>query len=306
MLANQSRGNHLITSKIEHEAILNTARFLERLGFQVTYLDVDSYGMVPLEAVEQAITEKTTLISIMHANNEVGTIEPIADIARIARRRGIALHTDAVQTFGQIPVTPEALGVDALSISAHKINGPKGVGALCIRRGTAIDAIVHGGGQERGRRSGTENVAGIVGFAEAVRLMLRERDAVAERCTQLRDAFIAELQARMPDVSLNGHPTLRLPNNINISVPGVEGEAMLLNLDLAGIAASSGSACASGSIEPSHVLTAMRLPPERLRSALRLTLGRSTSDTDMAYALETLVSTARRLQEMAGHNITAV
>ncbi len=288
MLANQSRGNHLITSKIEHEAILNTARFLERLGFQVTYLDVDSYGMVPPEAVEQAITDKTTLISIMHANNEVGTIEPIADIARIARQRGIALHTDAVQTFGQIPVTPEALGVDALSISAHKINGPKGAGALYVRRGTAIDAIVHGGGQERGRRSGTENVAGIVGFAEAVRLMLRERDAVAERCTRLRDAFVAELQTRMPDVSLNGHPTLRLPNNINISVPGVEGEAMLLNLDLAGIAASSGSACASGSIEPSHVLTAMRLPPERLRSALRLTLGRSTSDADMAYALETL------------------
>ena len=242
----------------------------------------------------------------MHANNEVGTIEPIAEIGRIAHARGILMHTDAVQTFGQIDVSPDALEVDALSISAHKINGPKGVGALYVRRGTPIDAIVHGGGQERGRRSGTENVAGVVGFAEAVQLMLRDRDALAARWTRMRDAFIAALQAKLPDVSLNGHPTLRLPNNINVSVPGVEGEAMLLNLDLAGIAASSGSACASGSIEPSHVLTAMHLPDNRLRSALRLTLGRSTTDADMAYALGTLVGTAHRLQEMAGHNITAV
>ena len=242
----------------------------------------------------------------MHANNEVGTIEPIAEIAEIAHARGVLMHTDAVQTFGQLALDVEALGVDALSVSAHKINGPKGVGALYIRRGTPIEPILHGGGQERGRRSGTENVAGIVGFAAATQTMLRDRALLAAKWSRMRDKFIDDLMRRVPGVSLNGHPILRLPNNINISVPGVEGEAMLLNLDLAGIAASSGSACSSGSIEPSHVLMAMHLPDNRLRSALRLTLGRSTSDGDLAYALDALVSTALRLREMTGHNITAI
>jgi cysteine desulfurase len=304
LIANQARGKHFITTMVEHEAVLKTAEFMEKMGWRVTRLPVDEYGRVAPSQVAEAITDDTVLVSVMHANNEVGTILPIAQISQVAHNRGALMHTDAVQSFGQLPVDVDTLGVDLLSLSAHKIYGPKGVGALYVRRGTPIEALIHGGGQERERRSGTENVAGIVGFAEATRLMLQERDFQAERQRSLRDRWIEKALQILPKAKLNGHPTERLPNNINISVEGVEGEAMLLGLDLAGVAASSGSACASGSIEPSHVLLAMGIGPERVRSALRLTLGRSTTEEDLAYALDTLKKTATRLREMTEHNIS--
>jgi cysteine desulfurase len=305
MMANRAKGDHLITSSIEHDAVLNSARFLETIGFEVTYVGVDEFGMISPEEVADAITDKTALISIMHANNEVGTIQPIVEIAKIARERGVLIHTDAVQSFGQLPVSVEVLGVDAISISSHKIYGPKGAGALLVRRGIPLLPLLHGGGQERNRRSGTENIPGIAGFAEAVRLLLAERDANSKRMRGLRDKFLSDGAKQIAGLRVNGHPTQRLPNNINFSVPGVEGEAMLLNLDLAGIAASSGSACASGSIDPSHVLLAMNLPPETVRSALRLTLGRSTTQSELETTLQTLVRTTQRLTQMTEHTLHA-
>jgi cysteine desulfurase len=285
MLAHRQRGNHLVTTQIEHEAVLKTARFLETLNFDVTYLAPDAEGRIPPEQVADALTDRTTLVSIMHANNEVGTIQPIRAIADIVHARGILLHTDAVQTFGQLPVTVTDLGADLLTLSGHKIYGPKGVGALYARSGIPIEPWLHGGTQERERRAGTENVPAIVGFAEATRWMLQERDAVAARLTRLRDLLISELTFGIPHAVLNGHPTERLPNNVNISFPGLEAESLLLSLDLAGLSASSGSACTSGSIEPSHVLLAMGLPDTRVRSAIRLTLGRTTSENDIHAAV---------------------
>jgi len=304
LVANQAKGRHFITTTIEHDAVLKTADHMERLGWRVTRLPVDEYGMVTPEQVAEAISSDTALVSVMQANNEVGTILPIAEIAAEAHKRGVLMHTDAVQSFGQLPVNVDALGVDLLSLSAHKIYGPKGVGALYVRRGTPIEALIHGGGQERERRSGTENVPGIAGLAAATRLMLQERDTQAERMRRLRDQWISEALGALPNAQLNGHPIERLPNNINISVAGVEGEAMLLGLDLAGVAASSGSACASGSIEPSHVLLAMGIGPERVRSALRLTLGRATTEEELGYALDVLKKTTARLTEMTEHNIS--
>ena len=305
MLANRARGDHLIVSTIEHDAVLHAARFLETVGFRVTYAPVDSLGLVDPQFVVDVITDRTVLVSIMHANNEVGTIQPLAEIAEIAHQHGVLMHTDAVQSFGQLPVSGPRLGVDAISVSSHKIYGPKGAGALYLRRGIAIEPLFHGGGQERDRRSGTENIPGIAGFAEATRLLLLERDANSARMRRLRDKFIADASQRIPGLRLNGHPVQRLPNNINFSVPGVEGEAMLLNLDLAGIAASSGSACASGSIDPSHVLLAMNLPPELVRSALRLSLGRSTTASQLDHALEVLAKTTERLTRMTSHSLHA-
>lgn len=304
-LANKNRGNHIVTTAIEHDAVLKTADFLEHLGWQVTRLPVDRFGMVWAEQVAEAITDHTVLVSVMHANNEVGTIQPIADIAAVARERGVLIHTDAVQSFGYLPVDVGSLGVDLLSLSAHKIYGPKGVGALYVRRGVGIEAMMHGGGQERERRSGTQNVAGIVGFAEAARLVLADRESEAARQRVLRDRWIGKALESLPGAALNGHPTERLPNNINISIAGVEGESLLLSMDLAGVAASSGSACASGSIEPSHVLTAIGVAPERARGALRLTLGRSTTSEYLDYALQVLHDASARLAPMAGHNISA-
>ena len=295
MLANKSRGNHLITTQIEHEAVTETARFLETLGFRVTYLPVDEFGTVSPQSVADALTDDTILVSVMHANNEVGTIQPLKEIADIVHTRGAFLHTDAVQTFGQLPVTVGALGADLITLSAHKIYGPKGVGALYVRSGITIEPLLHGGGQERERRSGTENVAAIAGFDEAVRCLLPEREAEAARLTPLRDRLWAGILAHLPNAVLNGHPTHRLPNNLNFSLPGLDAETLLLSLDRAGVSASSGSACTSGSIEPSHVLSAMGLSDARLKSALRLTLGRGTTAEEIDRTVEIVAEIAERL-----------
>jgi cysteine desulfurase len=293
--AAQSRGGHLVTSQIEHEAVLRSCAFLESLDFRVTYVAPDRAGRVAPEAVAAAVTDRTVLISVMHANNEVGTIQPVAEIARIARQNGALMHTDAVQTFGRLPVTADALGADLISVSSHKIYGPKGVGALYVREGVPIEPLLHGGSQERERRAGTENVAGIVGFAAATTLAMAERAGDEPRVRRLRDRLTDRLLRDVTGAVLNGHPTDRLPGNVNISVPPLEAEAILLSLDIAGISASSGSACSSGSIEPSHMLIAMGLPDDVVRSALRFTLGRSTTDEEIDRAGEIIVETVRRL-----------
>ena len=288
-------GTHLVTTQIEHEAVGETARFLERLGFGVTFVPVDEWGRVPPQAVAEAMTDRTALVSVMHANNEVGTVQPLGEIAAIVHARGAYLHTDAVQTFGQLPVNVHALGADLVTVSAHKVYGPKGAGALYVRSGVPIEPLLHGGGQERERRAGTENVPAVVGFGEAVRRMLPERDTEAARLTALRDLFLASLRRRLPNIVLNGHPTERLPNNLNVSFPGLDAETLLLALDRAGISASSGSACTSGSIEPSHVLTAMGLPDVRVRSAVRLTLGRGTTREQVDRSVNILAGIVDRL-----------
>ncbi len=287
-------GSHLVTTRIEHEAVGETARFLEKLGFDVTFVPVDERGRVSPQAVADALTDRTALVSVMHANNEVGTIQPVREIADLVHARGAYLHTDAVQTFGQMPVNVHDLGADLLSVSAHKIYGPKGAGALYVRSGVPIEPLLHGGGQERERRAGTENVPAVVGFGEAVRLLLPERASEAVRLTGLRDLFLAALRRRIPSIALNGHPTERLPNNLNVSFPGLDAETLLLTLDRAGVSASSGSACTSGSIEPSHVLTAMGLPDARVKSAVRLTLGRGTTPEEIHRAVDILAGIAAR------------
>jgi cysteine desulfurase len=272
---------------------------LERRGFEVTYLPVDSYGVVDPEDAKKAITDGTILISVMHANNEVGTIEPVAEISRIARERAIYFHTDAVQTVGHIPVDVNELGVDLLAMSAHKLYGPKGVGALYIRKGTKIIPFMHGGEQERRRRASTENVAGIVGFGKAAEIAQREMDEEAKRLTCLREKLIKGLMARIEHIRLNGHPTHRLPNNVNMSVEFIEGESMLINLDLAGIAASTGSACSSGSLEPSHVLQAMGLSHELCHGSLRFSLGHGTTEEDIGRVLQVLPEIVVKLRAMS-------
>ncbi len=297
--ANEKRGNHIITSAIEHHAILESGKFLERKGFKLTYLPVDSYGLVDPEDVRRAITAQTVLVSVMHANNEVGTIEPIAEIAKIAREAGAYFHTDAVQTVGHISVDVAGLGVDLLSISSHKLYGPKGVGALYIRKGTRIASFMHGGEQERGRRAGTENVAGIVGFGKAAELAKPEIDSEVVRLTMLRDRLIQRVLERIDHVYLNGHPQRRLPNNVNVSVEFVEGESMCLNLDLEGICASTGSACSSSSLEPSHVLMAIGIPAERGHSSLRFTLGKWTTEAEIDRTIEVLTQIVKKLRAMS-------
>lgn len=297
--ANEGRGNHIITTVIEHHAVLETGKFLEKTGFKVTYLPVDNYGMVDPGDVQRAIEPETILISIMHANNEMGTIQPLAEVGKIARGAGIVFHTDAVQTAGHIPANINELGVDLLSMSAHKLYGPKGIGALYIRKGTRITPFIHGGGQEKGRRSGTENVPGIVGFGKAAEIASQEMAAEAARLTGLRDKFIAELQKRIENIHLNGHPVKRLPNNINISVSYVEGESMILSLDLQGIYASTGSACSSGNLEPSHVLLATGCSMEQAHGSLRFTLGRETTEAEIEKVLEVLPPIVKKLRAMS-------
>ncbi len=297
--ANENKGNHIITSSIEHHAVMETCKFLERRGFSVTYLPVDEYGLVSPSDISRAITDKTILISVMHANNEIGTIEPIAEIGKITREAGIYFHTDAVQTVGHIPVDVDALGVDLLSISAHKLYGPKGVGALYIRKGTKLLPFMHGGEQERGRRGSTENTPGIVGFGKAIELVQQETAGEAERLTHLRDYLIKGLLERMDHIRLNGHPLKRLPNNVNISVDFVEGESMILNLDLDGICASTGSACSSSNLEPSHILLAMGLSHEQAHGSLRFSLGKWTTEEEIERALETLPGIVTRLRAMS-------
>ena len=297
--ANEPKGNHVITSSIEHHAVIETCKFLERRGFRITYLPVDEYGLVDPSDVKKAITNKTILISVMQANNEMGTVEPIAEIGRIAQEAGIYFHTDAVQTAGHIPVDVNELGVDLLSMSAHKLYGPRGVGALYIRKGTKLLPFMHGGEQERRRRASTENVPGIVGFGKAVELAQQEMSQEAKRLAYLRDQLIKGLLERIDHTCLNGHPIMRLPNNVNISVDYVEGESMLLNLDLEGICASTGSACSSSSLEPSHVLLAMGLSHEQAHGSLRFTLGKWTTEEEIEQVLDTLPRIVAKLRAMS-------
>jgi cysteine desulfurase len=299
VLANQGKGNHIITSSIEHHAVSETCKFLEKRGFSVTYLPVDGYGMVDLSGVKKAITGKTILISVMHASNEVGTIEPIAEIGNIAREAEIYLHTDAVQTTGHIPVDVNKLNVDLLSISAHKLYGPKGIGALYIRKGTKISSFIHGGNQERGKRASTENVPAIVGFGKAAEIARQEMLEEVQKLTALRDRLIEGILDGIEHTRLNGHPVTRLPNNVNVSVDYVEGESMLLNLDLAGICASTGSACSSAELEPSHVLLAMGLPHLQAHGSLRFSSGKWTTEEDVNQVLNVLPGIVSKLRAMS-------
>src|SRR6266571_3711861 len=297
--ASQKKGNHLITTQIEHHAVLHTCQYLERFGFKTTYLSVDDYGRVNPDDVGRAITDQTILVSVMYANNEVGTIEPIAEIGRICRAKKIPFHIDAVQAGGSLPIDVAALNADLLSLSAHKFYGPKGVGILYVRQGMRLLPQLQGGSQERGRRAGTENVAGIVGAATALRLAYEELPQVMPRIIALRDRLIAGLLI-IPGSYLTGHPTERLPNNASFVFEGVEGESILLSLDLLGIAASTGSACTSGSVDPSHVLLAMGLPVEVAHGSLRLTLGKANTDADVDTMLEVLPGIIEKLRGLRG------
>lgn len=296
--AYQTKGKHIITSAIEHHAVLDTALWLKKHGFEVTILPVDEEGFVSPAEVEKALRPDTILVSIMHANNEVGTIQPIAEIGAIVREHGAFFHTDAVQTAGVLDLNVEELNVDLLSLSAHKFYGPKGVGTLYVRKGVRLDPLIHGGAQERRRRAGTENVAGIVGLAKAFELAREERVAENARLTKLRDRLIEGLQT-IPSSKVNGSLSQRLPNNVNVCFQYIEGESMLLNLDLRGIAASSGSACTSGSLDPSHVLLAMGLTHEIAHGSLRLTLGRDNTESDVDFVLQEIPVIVERLRKMS-------
>jgi len=297
--ANRAKGNHIITSKIEHHAVLNTCKWLSGQGFTVSYIGVDKYGVLDLDELKGAITDKTILITIMHANNEVGVIEPLAEIARIAKDSGVYLHTDAVQAVGKIPVDVNVLGVDLLALSGHKFYGPKGVGALYIRKGTKIASLLHGGHHEGNRRAGTENIPGVVGLGKACEIAMEEITEEEEKLKALRDKLEKGITEEIEDVIVNGHPEKRLPGTLNLCVKYIEGESMLLQLDHEGIAASSGSACTSASLEPSHVLTAMGIPPEVAHGSLRFTLGRSNTEEDIDRVIEVLPPIVKRLREMS-------
>ncbi|OYD16801.1 cysteine desulfurase NifS [candidate division WOR-3 bacterium JGI_Cruoil_03_51_56] len=297
--ANKEKGNHIITSKIEHHAVLNTCKWLEKQGFNVTYIGVDKYGIVDLDELKDAITDKTILITVMHANNEVGTIEPIPEIAKLAKEKNVYFHTDAVQAVGKIPTDVNELGVDLLSLSGHKFYGPKGVGALFIRKRTKIDGLLHGGRHERNRRAGTENVPGIVGLGKTCEIAMEEREEEAKRLRALRDRLEKGIAENIEDVVINGHPGKRLAGTLNICIKYVEGESMLLNLDYEGIAASSGSACTSGSLEPSHVLLALGIPPEVAHGSLRFSLGRDNTDEDIDRVIEVLPPIVKKLRAMS-------
>lgn len=298
--AYKKKGKHVITSAVEHHAVLHTLEAMEKEGrVEVTYLPVDEYGMVTAEQVEKAIRPDTVLVSIMFANNEVGTIMPIEQIGETCRKYGVLFHTDAVQAVGHVPVDVEKMHIDLLSLSGHKFHGPKGVGALYVRKGVRIPALILGGAQERRKRAGTENVPGIVGMGKAIELATAELEDNAANMKVLRDRLIFGIPARIPDVKLNGHPTERLPNNVNFSIRFIEGESILLMLDLNGIAASSGSACTSGSLDPSHVLLAMGLSHEVAHGSLRLTLSEFTTPEEIDYVLDTLPPIVEKLRAMS-------
>lgn len=293
------KGDHIITTNVEHHAILHSCAALEKKGIRVTYLPVDKDGLVTPEQVRDAITDKTILVSVMFANNEVGTIMPIPEIAAVCHEKGVLFHTDAVQAAGHIPIDVKAMGIDMLSISGHKFHGPKGVGVLYERKGIRLPSYIIGGEQEKGRRAGTENVAGIVGLGEALELAVTNMGETSARMTRMRDRLIEGIESTIPEVKLNGHRTKRLPNNVNFSIKYIEGESILLMLDMAGIAASSGSACTSGSLDPSHVLLALGLTHEVAHGSVRMTLGDDTTDEDIDYVLETLPKVAHRLRAMS-------
>lgn len=295
----KSKGNHIITTNIEHHAVLHTCEYLEKNGYEVTYLPVNENGLVTAEQVKDAIKDETILISIMFANNEIGTIMPIKEIGKIAKEKGILLHTDAVQAVGHVPIDVNELNIDLLTLSAHKLYGPKGVGALYARKGIVLRPFIHGGAQERGRRAGTENVAGIVGLGKAIELMEEEMEEEITRLTALRNRAIDGLTSKIPYCRLNGDRDSRLPGNLNLSFEFIEGESMLLLLDMKGIAASSGSACTSGSLDPSHVLLAIGLPHEKAHGSLRISLGRYNTKEEIEYLIETLPPIVERLREMS-------
>ena len=297
--AYKNKGNHIITTKIEHHAVLHTCQYLEKQGARVTYLDVDENGLVDLEQLQKAISPETILITIMFANNEIGTIEPVKEIGMIAREHGILFHTDAVQAFGQVPIDVDEMNIDMLSSSAHKINGPKGIGCLYIRKGVKIRSFVHGGAQERKRRAGTENVPGIVGYGVAARMAAETMEERTKKERELRDYFIRRVLEEVPYVRLNGDPVKRLPNNANFSFRFIEGESLLIMLDMKGIAGSSGSACTSGSLDPSHVLLAIGLPHEIAHGSLRLTLGADTTKEDLDYTLEQIKEIVAKLRNLS-------
>ncbi len=292
-------GGHIITSKIEHHAILHTCEYLEKRGYSITYLDVDENGSVDPADVEAAIRPDTVLISIMFANNEIGTIQPIKEIGAIAKKHGILFHTDAVQAFAQVPINVDEMGIDMLSASGHKFNGPKGIGFLYIRKGVKIRSFVHGGAQERKRRAGTENVPGIIGIGTAAKRAAATMDERIKKETELRDHMIQRISSEIPYCRLNGDPTKRLPNNVNFSFQFVEGESLLIMLDMKGICASSGSACTSGSLDPSHVLLAIGLPHEIAHGSLRMTLGADTTLEDVDYVVDCLKEIVQKLRDMS-------
>lgn len=297
--AYQGKGKHIITSKIEHHAILHTCEYLESKGFEVTYLDVDENGIVKLEQLKKAIRPDTILISIMFANNEIGSIQPVKEIGEIAKEHGIIFHTDAVQAYGQLPINVDEYHIDMLSASGHKLNGPKGIGFLYIRKGLKLRSFIHGGAQERKRRAGTENVSGIIGLGKAVEIAFETMEERTAKETEVRDYAIDRILSEIPYCRLNGDRRKRLPNNMNISFQFIEGESLLIMLDMAGICASSGSACTSGSLDPSHVLLAIGLPHEIAHGSLRMTLGEETTKEDMDYVIEKLKEIVDKLRSMS-------
>ncbi len=297
--ANKDKGNHIITTKIEHHAILHTCEYLEKNGFEVTYLDVDEYGLIDLEQLKSSIKENTILVSIMFANNEIGTIQPIEEIGSIAKKSGIYFHTDAVQAIGHVKIDVNTMNIDMLSMAAHKFYGPKGIGAFYIRQGTKIDSLISGGAQERKRRAGTENVPYIVGMGKAIEIAYKDMEKSNEKLTSLRNSLIEKINANVPYVKLNGHPEKRLPGNVNFSFRFIEGESLLLSLDMVGIAASSGSACTSGSLDPSHVMLSIGLTHEVAHGSLRLSLGDFNTEEEIDYVVENLVTIVDRLRQMS-------
>ena len=297
--AYKDKGNHIITTKIEHHAILHTCEWLEKQGAKITYLDVDENGIIRLEDLEKAITPETILISVMAANNEIGSIQPIKEIGMIAKEHGILFHTDAVQAFGQLPINVDECNIDMLSSSAHKINGPKGIGFLYIRNGVKIRSLIHGGAQERKRRAGTENVPGIVGYGVAAERAARTMEERTEKEREVRDYLIQKIEAEILYCRLNGHRQLRLPNNVNFSFQFIEGESLLIMLDMEGICASSGSACTSGSLDPSHVLLAIGLPHEIAHGSLRMTISEETTKEDVDFVVEKIKEIVARLRSMS-------
>ena len=297
--ANKNKGNHIITTKIEHPAILNTCRTLEKQGYEITYLNVDKDGIISLHDLENAIKENTILITIMFANNEIGTIQPIKEIAEIAKKHNIYFHTDAVQAVGNLKIDVTSLQIDALSLSAHKFYGPKGVGALYIKKGINFEKQQDGGHQEKDKRAGTENLAGIVGLGEAIELEYKNFENYNNKLIYLRDYYISQIEKKIPYVKLNGHRTKRLPGNANFSFKFINGEELLLNLDMKGICASSGSACSSASLEPSHVLLAIGLPPETANSALRITFGTDNTKDDVDFLVTSLIEIVKKLRNIS-------
>ncbi|MDR0850260.1 MAG: cysteine desulfurase NifS [Christensenellaceae bacterium] len=301
-IANSAKGNHIITSKIEHHSVLEACKALEKIGFKVTYLDVDKYGLVSIPDLLHYINDKTVLVSIMAANNEIGTVQNLQTIAKIAHEKGVVFHTDAVQAIGAVNIDVGAMNLDALSLSAHKIYGPKGIGVLYVKKGIKIEPIIYGGSQEKGKRGGTSNVAGAVGLGKAIEIAVRDLSVNSQKLKAMREYFVKKVSEQIEDISINGHPAQRLPGVVNISFHFIEGESLMLLLDMDGIAVSTGSACSSGSLEPSHVLVAIGTPPEYAQGSIRFSFGKSTTREEVDYVVESLKKNVKKLREMSPLN----